>query len=204
MCFSTRGVFQSLLQCARCERATYLQLILFFSGVHGFIDAAVPVFLLQTLMHESSFFFELAFMRMRSICYVSRTTPSQCCISLACTSLFQGQRSVWKHIVGVLAWWYIKYLSMFMAKFPRGFLKPSWHLTRLVGPRAWLLSGHSWIQWRPFHIEALCLWVSFVFLMHKFPQNPLWHLQCQTHAHTSKIAVLLNSSSGGTGGTIQP
>ena len=56
MCFSTRGVFQSLLQCARCERATYLQLILFFSGVHGFIDAAVPVFCLQTLMHNSSFF----------------------------------------------------------------------------------------------------------------------------------------------------
>ena len=63
---------------------------------------------------------------------------------------------------------------------------PSWHLTRLVGPRAWLLSGHSWIQWRPFHIEALCLWVSFVFLMHKFPQNPFWHLQCQTHAHKHK------------------
>ena len=84
------------------------------------------------------------------------------------------------------------------------FFNPSWHLTRLVGPRAWLLSGHSWIQWRPFHIEALCLWVSFVFLMHKFPQNPLWHLQCQTHAHTSKIAVLLHCSSGETGGTIRP
>ena len=66
------------------------QSLLHFFGCYYviiFIDAAVLDARIQS-------FFELAFMRMRSICYASRSSPSQCFISLACASLFQGQRSV--------------------------------------------------------------------------------------------------------------
>ena len=72
----------------------------FFGNVcfYGCIDSC---FLLQTLMRKSRFLFELAIVRMCNICYVSRTAPSQGCVSLACTSLFQGQRSVREHLVGI-------------------------------------------------------------------------------------------------------